>query len=224
MKKTNGNSNRPAHPDPGTDAQTDTGQPESGNSKPEEQELVERLKKGQEWAFHQLVNQYQDRLLKVAYSITLDREESLEVVQDTFVNVHRNISAFRQDAALFTWMRKITIRLCLNWKRKWKRRFKWHHQPIDSENESVLNPESFKGQTPETLIREKQMEERLMTAVKALPGKIRAVFVLSTFEGMSYEQIGDILNISKGTVSSRLHTARTRLTKVLAPPENNNGT
>ena len=98
------------------------------NAEINEQDLVERLKKGQQWAFNVLVNQYQDRLLKIAYGITLDREDSLEIVQDVFVSVYKNIQSFRQDSSLATWLRKITINQCLNWKRKWKRRFKWNHE------------------------------------------------------------------------------------------------
>lgn len=176
-----------------------------------EADLVERLKKGQQWAFNTLVNTYQARLLKIAYGITLDREESLEVVQDVFISVHKNIATFRQEAGLATWLRKITINHCLNWKRKWKRRFRWHHQTIESETDVTLLEENLKSQNPERLIREKQMETQVMDAIKKMPEKLRTVFVLSTFEGMSYAQIAKTLNIKSGTVSSRLHSARTLL-------------
>jgi len=93
----------------------------------DEPDLVKRLKKGQPWAFNILVARYQSRLLKIAYGITLDREDSLEIVQDVFISAFKNIQTFRQEASLATWLRKITINQCLNWKRKWKRRFKWSH-------------------------------------------------------------------------------------------------
>lgn len=176
-----------------------------------EQDLVERLKKGQKWAFNVLVNTYQDRLLKIAYGITLDREDSLEVVQDVFVSVFKNIRAFRQDASLATWLRKITINHCLNWKRKWKRRFKWHHDPIESEMEMEMLRENGKIRDPEMQFREKQLEKNLMNAIKTLPEKIRLVFVLNAIEGLSYEEIANTLNIKKGTVSSRLFFARKNL-------------
>jgi RNA polymerase sigma-70 factor (ECF subfamily) len=182
----------------------------------DEQDLIERLKKGQPWAFNQLVNRYQKRLLKIAYGITLDQEESLEIVQDVFVSVFKNIHTFRQEAKLATWLRKITINHCLNWKRKWKRRFKWHHDPIESETDYSLVNESRKQGNPEMLYREKQFEANLMKAVKQLPEKTRLVFVLNTFEGLSYEEIANTLDIKKGTVSSRLHNARNQLTKLLA--------
>ncbi len=176
-----------------------------------EQDLVERLKKGQEWAFNLLVDKYQKRLLRVAYGITLDHEDSLEVVQDVFVSVFKNIHTFRQEASLSTWLRKITINQCLNWKRKWKRRFKWNHDPIESETDISLFNENKKINNPEKQFSEKQFERNLMKAIKKLPEKIRLVFVLNTIEGLSYEEIAKTLDLKKGTVSSRIHSARNYL-------------
>lgn len=174
-----------------------------------EQDLVERLKKGQKQAFNQLVSSYQERLFKLAYGITLDREDSLEVVQDVFLSVYHHIQTFRQDSTLATWLRKITLHHCLNWKRKWKRRFKWHHQSLEQEND--FEPAEENLNDPELLFREKQLEGALMKEIQALPEKLRLVFVLNAIEGLSYDEIAEILNIKKGTVSSRLHLARKSL-------------
>lgn len=181
---------------------------EANSENIDEQDLVERLQKGQQWAFNILVNTYQNRLLKIAYGITLDREDSMEIVQDVFISVFKNIRTFRQESSLATWLRKITINQCLNWKRKWKRRFKWDHRSLESENNKDLFKEN---NNPEMLYREKQFEKNIMTAIKKLPEKIRLVFVLNAFEGLSYEEISETLNIRKGTVSSRLHFARKNL-------------
>ncbi len=132
-------------------------------------------------------------------------------MQDVFVSVFKNIRNFRQEARLATWLRKITINLCLNWKRKWKRRFKWHHDPIDFKTETRLTGQRVQDNDPETLIREKQIESRVMGAVKNLPEKLRVVFVLNNLEGLTYEQIADTLQINIGTVRSRLHAARKKI-------------
>ena len=147
-------------------------------------------------------------LLKIAYGITLDREESLEIVQDVFVSVHKNIKNFRQDAGLSGWLRKITINTCLNWKRKWERRFRWSHQSIEPKDENKLLRAKKDGNNPETLYREKQIELLVMENIGKLPEKIRVVFVLNTLEGLSYDEIAQHMNIKRGTVSSRLHHAR----------------
>lgn len=184
-----------------------------------EQDLVERLKKRQEWAFNHLVSSYQKRLFKLAYGITLDREDSLEIVQEVFISVFNNIQTFRQDSRLETWLRKITIHQSLNWKRKWKRRLRWNHQSLEQEKDLELSEENEKYNDPEMLFREKQLEDNLMKAIRILPEKIRLVFVLNTIEELSYEKIADLLNIRKGTVCSRLHLARKSLIKSLGLDE-----
>jgi len=181
----------------------------------EEKKLINRLQQGQEAAFETLVRHYQSRLMAIAWSITLDHEESLEIVQDVFLSVHRNINEFRGDASLMTWMRKILINLCLNWKRRWKRRFRWHHVPLELEENILPRGEQTKLNSPESNYLDREMEQLIMEHVARLPEKIRTVFILKTVEGMSYDAIAHLLNIKPGTVSSRLYHARKKLATVL---------
>lgn len=185
----------------------------------DEKELVRRLKTGEEWAFRSLVQRFQTRLYAVAYGITMDREESLEIVQDVFVNVFRNIGNFREESRLSTWLHRITVNLCLNWKRKWKRRFKWKHLPIETE-EAKIHTEAEKAVgNPESDYAAKAYEARIMKEVQRLPDKIRTVFVLNTFEDLSYEEIAEITGVKRGTVSSRIHTARKYLRESVGDDE-----
>lgn len=177
----------------------------------DEKELVRRLKAGQEWAYRQLVLDYETRLHALAFGITLDREESFEIVQDVFVSVYRNIGEFREEASLSSWLHRITVNLCLNWKRKWKRRFRWKHGPIETEGGTLMAESENAGRTPEAEYAAKEYERRIMKGIGELPEKIRTVFVLSTFEDLSYEEISKIVGVKRGTVSSRVHTARKHL-------------
>ncbi len=174
----------------------------------DEKELIQRLKQGDQIAFQSLVQKYQPKLLAIACGITLDMEEGREIVQDVFISVHKNINTFREESSLLTWMRKITINLCLNWKRKWKRRFKWSHSSLDSQQDNTLEQAEKNMETPESAYMSQEFEDVVMKAVELMPEKIRVVFVLKTFEKISYEEIAQTLNIKKGTVSSRLHYAR----------------
>jgi len=174
----------------------------------DEKDLIRRLCQGQKWACDTLVRAYQDRLLTIAYGLTLDREEAREIVQDVFMSAVKNIAGFRGDCGLYTWLRKITVNRCLNWKRKWKRRFRWHHTFLDAETQYLTREAAGASETPETRLREKQQEQILAATVQSLPEKIRVVFVLNTVEGLSYQAIAAELDIKEGTVSSRLHRAR----------------
>jgi RNA polymerase sigma-70 factor (ECF subfamily) len=179
----------------------------------DEKELIKGLKQGNEQAFSLLVHRYRDRLTRVAYGIVLEREESLEIVQDVFVSVYKSIGSFRGESGLSTWLVRITINLSLNWKRRWKRRFRWAHRSLDSQD--FVKETEKRGDTPEAQYQGKELEARIMDAVGKLPDKTRAVFVLNTLEGLSYGEIGQALEIKIGTVKSRLFQARKQIAKAV---------
>jgi RNA polymerase sigma-70 factor (ECF subfamily) len=183
----------------------------------DESRLVFLLKQGQEEAFRVLIQRYKARLFSIAYSITLDKEESLDIVQDVFLKVYEKIDGFREESKLSTWLYRITLNLCLNWKRRWKRRFRWHHKSIDEEGSADHVELGTDDYHPEALYRKKEAEQAFWQQLKQLPAETRAVFVLKELEGLSYDEIAEALNIKKGTVSSRLFYARKRLREGLRP-------
>lgn len=174
----------------------------------DEKDLVRRLKQNQQWACNVLVGLYQERLLKLAWGITLEMEESREIVQDVFFTAIKKIDTFREESGLWTWLRKMTVNACLNWKRKWKRRFRWHHTPIETQTMIPAQGNETRELTPEILLQEKQEQRAVADAVARLPEDVRTAFVLCTFEGLSYQEIAQLLGIKKGTVSSRVFRAR----------------
>jgi len=182
----------------------------------DETELVLGLKEKNEEAYRELVRQYQAKLFRIAYGITLDREESADIVQDVLLRVYQHIRTFKGDSKFYFWLRRITINMCLNWHRRWKRRFRWRHQPLEKgegENVMELGTESY---SPETLYREKELEKILQEGLKTIPEDVRTVFILKEMEGLSYEDIAGILKINKGTVSSRIFYARQKLKRSIS--------
>jgi RNA polymerase sigma-70 factor (ECF subfamily) len=147
--------------------------------------------------------------------MTLDREESRDIVQEVFLKAYRNIGTFRGQSKLSTWLHRITVNQCLNWKRRWFRRRRWQQQPLSEESaepSAVTLPDE---RTPEALFRGKQLQQHYLEALQALPDKARAVYVLKEIEGQSYDEIAATLGLNRGTVSSRLHHARKKLQSVL---------
>lgn len=177
--------------------------------------LIPLLKKGHEGAFGFLLKQYQSKLFGIAYGITSDREESLDIVQEVFLKVSQHIGAFRGESGLSTWIHRITINQCLNWQRRWKRRFGWRHQPLEdgkTDDNQELMPKDY---SPEAIYEQKELEKMFRGGLKELPKEARAVFVLNEVEGLSYDEIAKVLKIKKGTVSSRLYYARKKLRQSL---------
>ncbi len=188
------------------------------NADIDDSRLVTDLKNGNERAYRQLVEKYQAKLRNVAYGITLDVEESADIIQDVFLKAYIGIEKFKGESSLYTWLRRITINESLNWVRKWKRRFKWHHQSLDQEDGSSLDIESGEA-GPDSVLSNKQVAGILKKGLDKLPEKARAVLVLKEVEGLSYEEIGDALGINKGTVSSRIFYAREKLKEYLTGVE-----
>ena len=181
----------------------------------ENQVFIERLKTGDQAAYRELVEQYQDRLFKVAIGIVLEQEEALDIVQEVFTKAFLNIDRFRGDAKLSTWLHRITVNQCLNWKRRWKRRFRWSHQPLTREDGSETVEMGSERYAPDSITEEKNVADAYEAALAALPEQARTVFVLKEAEGLSYDEIATVLKIKRGTVSSRLFYAREKLRKHL---------
>ncbi len=184
--------------------------------------LIERLKQGDEDAFVSLMRQYRSDLINVAYGITLDREESQDIVQEVFLKAYCNIHSFNEKSGLGTWLYRITVNQSLNQLRKWKRRLNWQHRSLTQEtsgNTINLTESGSEKFSPSTLFEEKEFAQRFEEELKALPQKTRAVFVLRENQGMSYDEIARVLNIKRGTVSSRLYHARLKLKKALLKGE-----
>lgn len=181
----------------------------------DESKLISLLRKREEEAFRVLMQRYQDKVFGIAYGITLDREESLDIVQEVFIKVYERIDTFRAESKLSTWLHRITVNLCLNWKRRWKRRFRWRHEPIEAQEISNMADVEGKDERPDTLYEKKELKQIFWKTLKEIPETTRAVFVLKEVEGLSYDEIAETLKIRKGTVSSRLFQARKTLKECL---------
>ncbi len=182
----------------------------------DEKDLVSRLKQGQEAAYRILIRSYQGQLFSIAYGITMDREDSLDIVQEVFLKVHQNIKNFRGDSGLSTWLHRITVNQSLNLQRKWKRRLKWRHQPLEKDEGGDYPELGDNQENPETLYHKGELEKALQEGLNELPETSRTVFVLREIEGLSYDEIAEVLNINKGTVKSRLFLARQKLKERLS--------
>jgi RNA polymerase sigma-70 factor (ECF subfamily) len=181
----------------------------------DENKLVLHLKQGDEEAFRLLIQQYREKLYNIAYGITLDSEDSLDIVQDVFLKVHQNIRRFRGKSKLSTWLHRITVNQSLNWKRRWKRRFRWHHRPLVTEDSGDYPELGTNEYYPEKLYQNKEFEKAFREKLRELPEDARTVFVLKEIEGLSYEEIAKTLKLKRGTVSSRLFYARQKLKESL---------
>lgn len=181
--------------------------------------LVERVQEGDRTAFRHLVERYQRRLYSVAFGMVRNREDALDIVQEAFIKVHRHIEGFEGSSSFYTWAYRICSNLCIDHLRKKKRKQEVDYDDTlqrssEVEADQPIAPSRL-GVDPSRVYQRKELLEQLDAAMETLSEKHREIIVLREFEGLSYAEIAEVLDISKGTVMSRLHHARKYLQAAL---------
>lgn len=174
---------------------------------------------GLSWAFDELVDRYQKRLLNFVYRTIGDRERAEDLVQEVFIRVHRHLHRFDQSKKFSTWIYTIASNLAKNELRNRSRSPLVLFQTIKKNWEADHRPLQFEDrhQRPDDLFRKRHLRDLVQWAVRQLPEHHRVVFVLRELEGKTYEEIAEITGCNLGTVKSRLNRARNRFAQVIAP-------
>jgi len=184
--------------------------------------LLQRIRKGDESAFNQLVLKYRHRVMGVAARMLKDRSEAEDLSQDVFVKVYHSLKTFKGEALFSTWLHRITANSCLTHRKK--RRFESRGGAAMDEPAALL-PD--RESNPHDLLEKKELRLSLERAIQELPREQRMVLILRDIEGLSYEDIADSLSLELGTVRSRLHRARlavqANLQRVVAPVPERSG-
>jgi RNA polymerase sigma-70 factor, ECF subfamily len=177
----------------------------------DEAELIERATKGDSQAFAVLVERYQRRVVGVALAVVHNQDDALELAQETFVRAYQNLAKFESRSSFSTWLYRIAANLAIDF---WRR--EGRHvvlQGEDAENEMRRIPSEI-GDSFKTTTRS-ELSARLSKALEELTPEHRAVILLREVEGLSYDEISEVLQCPRGTVMSRLHYARNRLRGLL---------
>lgn len=179
---------------------------------PSDWELVQKCQAGEMAAFQELVSRYHQKVYMVILGMLRNREDAMEVAQETFFRAFRRIKTFRGGSSFYTWLYRISVNIAIDAQRRQKR------NPLDFREtvDGLLEEQNAVAQDPFSDVHEKELRERLLAAIDDLTPEHKAVIVLRTIEGLSYKDIGDILGCSEGTVMSRLHYARKKLQQKLS--------
>jgi RNA polymerase sigma-70 factor (ECF subfamily) len=161
------------------------------------------------------VRDNQHRVYRVALGILKDPDAAMDVTQESFLRIYRNLPSFRSEAAFSTWAYRIAVNLSLDAAR---RRRSFEPLPPDDDAAWDASPAGVPVPTPELVASVREDARRTLDAVGHLPERHRAILVLREVEGLSYEQLARVLQIPKGTVMSRLFHARLKLQKALTAP------
>ena len=182
--------------------------------------FIEKLRSRDAAAFDQLVTAYSSDVNALLIRLTNDREESADLVQETFLKALRNIGSFRGDCSLKTWLFRIAINESRNRFRWWKRRrrdttFSLDATIGDSET-AIWETMADSGISPEDAAIRRERSQRLETALSSLKAVYREAVTLCDIEGLSYEECAQALDTNVGTVKSRLSRGRDELRRKLS--------
>ncbi len=182
-----------------------------------DQELVERVQRGDKKAFDVLVLKYQHRIVKLISRYIRDDSEVLDVAQEAFIKAYRALPRFRGDSAFYTWLYRIAINTAKNFLVSQGRRPP--ASDVDAEEaEQYMNVAALKDiNTPERLLLKDEIEQTVYKAIELLPEDLRTAITLREMEGLSYEEIAHSMDCPVGTVRSRIFRAREAIDKKLAP-------
>jgi RNA polymerase sigma-70 factor, ECF subfamily len=170
-------------------------------------DLLLRFKDGDLSAFEDLVIEYQDRIFSLCRYMLGNARDAEDAAQDVFIKAYQRLNDFRPEASLYTWLYRIGVNTCLDYKRKSFLRILNH-------SESKMNSLPSES-TPEKQYQSKETSMAINRALSGLPEKLRTTIVLREIELLSYEEIAEILDTSIGTVKSRISRARELLKAAL---------
>ena len=178
-----------------------------------DQRLVVRSQQGDKRAFDMLVLKYQQRIASVVSRYLRDQDEVADVTQEAFIRAYRALANFRGDAQIYTWLYRIAINTAKNHLVAKSRRPPNTDKDINdgefSENSVVLEAED----QPEALLARDQLQAVILAAVDDLQEDLRTALMLREFDGLSYEEIAEIMACPVGTVRSRIFRARETIEK-----------
>jgi RNA polymerase sigma-70 factor (ECF subfamily) len=174
--------------------------------------LFQASKNGDVAAFEQLVKRYDGKLFRIAQSVTHNREDSQDAVQEAFLKAYQHLGDFRGDSQFSTWLIRITLNQSLMTLRKLRRTKEMSLDEDFGTDEDVLPREVIDwAANPEQLYSVSELRNILIKTIEGLRPILRAVFVLQDLEGLSTDQTAEALNLSQSAVKSRLWRARLQL-------------
>jgi RNA polymerase sigma-70 factor (ECF subfamily) len=186
-------------------------------AKETDKELVRRVKKGDKQAFDLLFLRYQHKILNLVSRYLRDPEDVQDVTQEAFIKAFRALPRFRGDSAFYTWLYRIAINTAKNHLVAKSRRPPGSDVDVD-DAEFMDGTDALKeGESPESALARDELKAAIDRAIAELPDDLRSAVTLREFDGLSYEQIAEIMECPVGTVRSRIFRAREAIDRAIEP-------
>ncbi len=160
-------------------------------------------------AFGEIVNRWERKIFALCFGMLCREDEAKDAAQETFIAAFKNLSRFRGDAKVSSWLHRIAVNQCLTRKRREKTRSESFYDESDSTEEKVFKAPS--RLSPSGLAEQDERVKAVRTAVNSLPLELKQVIIMKEFEEMTFQEISDVMELPLSTVKSRLYTALKQL-------------
>lgn len=184
---------------------------------PDDLALVRKAQHGDLRAYDQLLQRHQERIYATVYHMTANHEDANDLVQETFIKAFQALHTFKGDASFYTWVYRIAVNKTINFlkQRRTKQQFSLNDLDVNAEHDPDLVA-LISDKTPRRDAALGELQEKLNEAMQKLSESHRLVVTLHDVQGLSHEEIGEIMDCNVGTVRSRLFYARQQLQGWLA--------
>ncbi|HOA73235.1 MAG TPA: sigma-70 family RNA polymerase sigma factor [Phycisphaerae bacterium] len=177
----------------------------------EDAAAVRQVQDGDMGAFSRLVAKYQDRVVNICWRVCGNLEDAQDLAQETFLQALQKIGSYRFAASFYTWLFRIAVNQALSHRRKSRRVTLSLHDGDGEWPEGAAEGRTPADEEPLARLAARELQQRLLRGLDSLDDDYRAIIVLRDIESLDYQEIAEILEISVGTVKSRLHRARMAL-------------
>jgi len=183
----------------------------------EEAKLVERARQGDVDAFEALIVQYERKVYNLAYRLTGNPEDASDLAQEAFVRVYQSLGDFRGDSSFATWLYRIVANACRDeLRRRQRQRTVSLEVTVENEDGEMVRQYADEGEGPDQALERVELQRLVRETLATLDEDHRQILILRDFQDLSYQDIAELLNLSLGTVKSRINRARNALKEKLA--------
>lgn len=182
----------------------------------QEKEFITKIVAGDHSAFKELFDTYKIEIFNVCFRMLGNQQEAEDLTQDVFFQVYKSIKQFRSESKLSFWLYRIAINFCLNHQKK-KKRAQWFSLDVlfESSPENTKDTPVSPNNRPDVLLEKSEKERMVQQAINSLPKQQRVAVILHRYQGLSYQEIAEVMACSVSSVESRLHRAKVSLAKKL---------
>ncbi|MCE5299852.1 MAG: RNA polymerase sigma factor [Spirochaetia bacterium] len=181
----------------------------------EDREIISRFQSGDSRAFDRLVDKYKKDAFNIAYRYVNNKEDAEDISQQAFMRVYGSIKSFRNDSSFSTWFYRITVNLCLDFRKKRGIKFMLFSQTGDDEQQDMSKLEDTGAIKPSDAAENNEAVEKLRDALKLLPDTQKTAFILNVYNGMDVGEIAGVMKCAQGTVKSHLARAIKKMRTVM---------